>query len=92
MIGELRWLLPQPGHQIHFKQPVRALYWQWREQRAEKCEQFVIENVRFPHDPLWKARLVSIQSACDGNHRVWAATHEVVRVLYGFRYAAGIGL
>ena len=39
---------------------------------------FVIENIRFTHDPDWNKRLFSMQSARDGGHWFWHATHSLV--------------
>lgn len=45
----------------------------WKQEKEASQPKFVIENIRFPHDPLWASRLMSIQSAHDGNHFVWRA-------------------
>lgn len=50
----------------------------WKEWEAQQPD-FVIENIRFKHDPEWKAKLFSIQSAHDGNHWIWKATHVYTR-------------
>jgi hypothetical protein len=42
---------------------------------------FVIENIRFAHDPHWNTRLFSVQSARDGGHWFWRVTHSLV--IYG---------
>lgn len=42
---------------------------------------FVIENVRFRHDPNWRGRFWGIQSAHDGNHIVWKATRIVLGMM-----------
>ena len=43
----------------------------WKQEKEAKEQQFVIENVRFQHDPLWASKFISIQSAHDGNNIIW---------------------
>lgn len=43
----------------------------WKQEKEAKQPKFVIENIRFAHDPLWANRLMSIQAAHHGNHVVW---------------------
>jgi len=69
---------PAPPSQEYLVQLIRVQYQIWREEKEAKEPQFVIENVRFEHDPLWRYRFMSIQSARDGNHPVW----KVVRVVF----------
>jgi hypothetical protein len=45
----------------------------WKEWKASQPD-FKIENVRFRHDPTWRTKFWSIQSAHDGNHLIWKAT------------------
>jgi hypothetical protein len=45
----------------------------WRDWKAREPE-FKIENIRFRHDPQWRERFWSIQSAHSGNHWIWKAT------------------
>jgi hypothetical protein len=47
---------------------------EWRRRQQE----FVIENIRFAHDPHWKRRFFSLQSARDGGNWFWQATRIVV--------------
>jgi hypothetical protein len=49
----------------------------WTQWQAQRQLNFVIENIRFEHDPRWRNRLFSIQSAHDANHWVWKATRIV---------------
>jgi hypothetical protein len=49
----------------------------WQQWQAQRELAFVIENIRFEHDPGWKNRFFSIQSAHDANHWVWKATRIV---------------
>lgn len=44
------------------------IYWVERE---KSLPQFKAENIHFEHDPLWKYRLMSVQSAHDGNCSLW---------------------
>ena len=39
---------------------------------------FVIENIRFVHDPLWNKRFFSLQAAHDGEGWFWQISHAVV--------------
>lgn len=49
-------------------------YWTiWKDQQPE----FKIENIRFKHDPGWRRRAFSIQSAHDGGHWIWKATRVI---------------
>jgi hypothetical protein len=49
----------------------------WKQWRAQRELAFVIENIRFEHDPGWRHRFFSIQSAHDANHWAWKATRIV---------------
>jgi hypothetical protein len=51
----------------------RAWAVEWKARQAV----FVIENIRFTHDPLWNKRLFSLQAAHDGETWLWRATHMV---------------
>jgi hypothetical protein len=53
------------------------LVW-WKQWTARRQLDFVIENIRFEHDPAWRNRFFSIQSAHDANHWVWKATRIVL--------------
>ncbi len=71
------------GYQVEVSQlrqhlnEAHAAWWdQWRAGQPE----FKIENVRFEHDPRWRSRFFSIQSAHDGAHPVWKATHVYMRM------------
>lgn len=48
----------------------------WNEWKAQQPD-FIIENIRFEHDPAWNKRFFSIQSAHDLNHWAWKATAVV---------------
>jgi hypothetical protein len=75
-----------PSHyQIHYEHLRQHLdeahtAW-WKEWKAQQPD-FVIENIRFEHDPNWNKRFLSIQSAHDGNHLIWKAT-KVVASMFG---------
>jgi hypothetical protein len=47
---------------------------EWKRQQTE----FVIENIRFTHDPLWNKRMFSLQAARDGETWLWQVTHMVM--------------
>ena len=66
-----------------YDKPFRALYLEWRQARTALEPEFQAENIRFEHDPLWRYRLFSIQSAHDRNHWVWRATGVVWMSLAG---------
>jgi hypothetical protein len=57
---------------------VRDQYQLWREEKERREPPFVVENVRFEHDPDWRSGFFSVQSALDCKHLGWQA----VRVLY----------
>jgi hypothetical protein len=47
---------------------------EWHDRQAD----FVIENIRFAHDPDWNKRIFSLQAAHDGEAWVWRVTHMIV--------------
>ncbi|CCD95022.1 conserved hypothetical protein [Bradyrhizobium sp. ORS 375] len=47
---------------------------EWKRQQQE----FVIENIRFAHDPRWNERVFSLQAARDGKTWVWRATRIIL--------------
>lgn len=51
---------------------------------------FEPENIRFVHDPDWRNKFFSIQSAHDGNHFIWRATSIVVAFAQGMFSPFGI--
>ena len=59
------------------------LYHEWRRGWEQAQPEFVIENIRFDHDPEWRYRLFSLQSAHDGNHWFWKATKVVMMPFIG---------
>lgn len=58
--------------------PLKDLYAEWRAAKQALEPEFKTENIRFERDPMWRHRLLSIQSAHDGNHWVW----KVARVAW----------
>jgi hypothetical protein len=55
----------------------------WQVEWKARQEAFVMENIRFAHDPAWRYRFFSIQSAHDGNHWIWKATRVAGGVFAG---------
>jgi hypothetical protein len=55
-----------------------AHYTWWKQWEAQRQSEFILENIRFEHDPQWRNRFFSIQSARDANHWVWKATRVIV--------------
>lgn len=49
----------------------------WTQWSARRQLDFIIENIRFEHDPGWRNHFFSIQSAHDANHWAWKATRIV---------------
>jgi hypothetical protein len=61
------------------RQQLEEAHLAWvREWKARQAD-FVIENIRFDHDPLWNRRIFSLQAAHDGEVWFWRATHMLVR-------------
>lgn len=50
----------------------------WKQEKEAKEPKFVVENVRFHHDPHWAHRVMSIQAAHDGNHVVWQLARPIM--------------
>lgn len=59
---------------------ILSLYEIWRSEYEARQPKFIVENIRFHHDPYWRNRTFSIQNARDGNSWFWKATHVVVRI------------
>jgi hypothetical protein len=66
--------------QSKLRQMLEEAHLAWQIAWKARQDDFVIENIRFTHDPLWRYRFLSIQSARDANHWMWKATG----VLIGF--------
>ena len=76
----LRILFPAP-YQIEIsrlRQQLEEAHFAWKTEWKRQQLDFVIENIRFAHDPRWNARFFSLQSARDGGHWFWRATHSLV--------------
>jgi hypothetical protein len=52
----------------------------WWTEWKQRQDDFVIENVRFAHDPLWNKRIFSLQAAHDGEIWFWRATRVILGV------------
>jgi hypothetical protein len=80
-----RSLIPS-GYQYQVESRLHAqleeLYRAWRADHETRNPAPPIENIRFTHDPNWRYRIASIQSAHDGNRGIWKAT-KVVWVMMG---------
>jgi hypothetical protein len=50
----------------------------WAKEWKQRQDDFVIENIRFTHDPLWNKRFFSIQAAHDGEIWFWRAAQIFV--------------
>ncbi len=79
--GDLRGMvmniLFSSGYRVEVSQLRQQLdqsHYAWRVEWKAKQDEFVIENIRFRHDPQWQNRFFSIQSARDANHWMWKAT------------------
>jgi hypothetical protein len=59
------------------RQALEEAHLAWQIEWKARQQEFVIENIRFAHDPRWKYRFLSIQSARDANHWIWKATRVV---------------
>lgn len=65
--------------------PYKHLYEKWREEKTAAEPEFKIENVRFEHNPEWRSRFWSIQSAHDRGHWGW---HIVGTLFFIAQWAA----
>jgi len=72
-------LFPSP-YQIEFsrlRQQLEEAHFAWVTEWKRQQAEFVIENIRFIHDPLWNKRLLSLQAAREGGHWFWRVTHTL---------------
>jgi hypothetical protein len=60
------------------RQQLDEAHFAWATEWRRRQQEFVIENIRFAHDPHWKQRFFSLQSARDGEHWFWQATRVIV--------------
>jgi hypothetical protein len=54
-------------------------HYRQRYEEEHKYERWYEDTKGWYHDPEWKYRLLSIQSAHDGNHPVWIVAHHLAR-------------
>ena len=73
-------LFPRPYvlEMSRLRQQLEEAHLAWATEWKLRQQEFVIENIRFVHDPDWNRRLFSLQSARDGGHWFWRATHSLV--------------
>lgn len=70
-------ILPS-GYQVEIsrlRQQLDEAHFAWWKEWKSQQPDFKIENIRHKHDPQWRNRAFSIQSAHDHNHWIWKATH-----------------
>ena len=72
-------VVPQIRQAEQIERQIRDAYYQWRAGWNDRHPVDPIQNVHFRHDPEWKMRGFSIQSAHDGGTLFWKATHVIVR-------------
>ena len=60
------------------RQQLEAAHFAWQIEWKRQQDEFVIENIRFVHDPLWNRRFFSLQAARDGEGWFWLVTRTMV--------------
>jgi hypothetical protein len=60
------------------RQQLDEAHFAWAIEWKRQQQAFVIENIRFAHDPHWNERFFSLQAARDGKTWVWQATRIIV--------------
>ncbi|MGC2085806.1 MAG: hypothetical protein WA702_20865 [Bradyrhizobium sp.] len=85
MPGSFAILFPAPYiiEVSKLRQQLDAAHFAWAQLRRLQQQAFVIENIRFNHDPLWNKRVLSLQSARDGAHWFWKATRVIATISGG---------
>jgi hypothetical protein len=72
-------MLPHPAD--YYRQEYRfvfeQLYHAWHQARPAAHNGGAIANIGFAHDPHWRHKLLSVQSARDRNHWIWQATSVI---------------
>jgi len=59
------------------RQQLDEAHFAWVTEWRRRQQEFVIENIRFMHDPDWNRRFFSLQSARDGGTWFWQATRVI---------------
>ena len=77
----LRILFPYPYsvEVSKLRQQLDEAHLAWAKEWKKQQTDFIIENIRFTHDPHWNKRFFSLQAAHDGETWFWQATHMLVR-------------
>lgn len=60
------------------RQQLEQAHLAWATEWKRQQQTFVIENIRFAHDPRWNKRFFSLQAARNGEHWCWRAARVVV--------------
>jgi hypothetical protein len=60
------------------RQQLEEAHLAWQIEWKRRQTDFIIENIRFVHDPLWNKRFFSLQAAHDGEGWFWHTTHAIV--------------
>ncbi|MGY3452856.1 hypothetical protein [Bradyrhizobium sp. USDA 4353] len=60
------------------RQQLEEAHLAWAIEWKRQQQDFVIENIRFAHDPHWNERVLSLQAARDGKTLVWRATRVIL--------------
>lgn len=68
--------------ETRIREQIDQLYYQWWQYCPDR-QPVTNVNIRFDHDPNWKNRFLSIQSAKDGNHPIWKATKVFCTFAFG---------
>ena len=82
MIGSFQILFPI-RYQVtvtKLRQQLDEAHLAWAKEWKRQQDEFVIENIRFTHDPLWNQRIFSLQAAHDGEIWFWRATRVFMGV------------
>jgi hypothetical protein len=75
----LRILFPYP-YQVEvskLRQQLDEAHLAWATEWKQRQADFIIENIRFTHDPHWNTRIFSLQAAHDGKTWFWSSVHVV---------------
>lgn len=58
-------IIPEVKLDERLQEGAGELYRQWRSAKEATEEQFATPDIRFVHDPQWRARTISVQNAHD---------------------------